>query len=133
MINPLEPLSIVSVTLSPFNCLHQDTVNIVQCIVTGLPDPTVKFQLFSDDVDCTVTDCDTAVGIEGVVTTANLTFGNVSANDEGTVIIQSVEPLNRGHVGDSHFVLCKELFRDSKCINNRQIIMSIWDLEECPL
>ena len=85
-INPLVPLEIVSVTLSPHNCLLDGVVNQIQCIVKGLPDPTVNFERSSLVVNCNGS-CEKTIKVEGVVTTANLTFYNVSSTDQGAWII----------------------------------------------
>ena len=78
------PLRIVSLTLSPYNCLLKDAMNQLQCTVTGLPDPAVVFERSSDIVDCPVNGtCEISSEVEGIVTLANLTFIDVSLSDEG--------------------------------------------------
>ncbi len=43
------------------------------------------------------------------------------------------KPLNKGHVGAIHFVLCREVVRSSEVQNVLTIWkMNIWDLEVCP-
>ncbi len=49
-------------------------------------------------------------------------YGNSYIN---VLYYYTLEPLNKGHVGASHFVLCRELVRSSEIKN----VLTIWENE----
>ena len=77
-------LVVVSLTLSPYNCLLEGMPNLIQCVVNGLPDPTVTFERSFDAVECPINgSCTIDTVTEGDLTTSNLTFNQVSTFDQG--------------------------------------------------
>ena len=77
-------LAVVSLTLSPYNCLLEGVFNQIQCVVNGLPDPTLTFETSFDTVVCPINgSCTIDTVTQGDLTTSNLTFNEVSTQDEG--------------------------------------------------
>lgn len=78
-------LQIVSFTLSPHNCLLEGADNLIQCIVRGLPDPTVTFEKSSSEIVCPINgSCTLTSDLEGgTVTNAELSFNSVTSADKG--------------------------------------------------
>ena len=50
---------------------------------------------------------------------------NVVYSHDKTYMSNIVEPLNKGHIGASHFYLCREVV----CSSEVQIVLTIWENE----
>ena len=92
------PINIISFTISPYNCLLDDTEILLQCVVEGLPEPVVTYRRnnipftcdsMSCDISTDVMSCDISTDVNEFVTTSNLTFHDPMRSDQG---ISSIYP-----------------------------------------
>ena len=83
-------IKIISFTISPYNCLLDDTEILLQCVVEGLPEPEVTYRRNNIPFTCDSMSCDISAEINEFVTTSNLTFHDPMRSDQG--IISSIYP-----------------------------------------
>ena len=77
------PINIISFTISPYNCLLDDTEILLQCVVEGLPEPEVTYRRNNIPFTCDSMSCDISAEVNEFVTTSNLTFHDPMRSDEG--------------------------------------------------